>query len=227
MKITFIGQAGLIIETEEKTVIIDPYLSDSVERVNPSNFRRVPVNEEIFGIRPDVLIFTHDHLDHYDPETAEKFLKSGAVTVLCPDSVWQKVRKNGGAHNYVCVTDGVRWTQDGIVFRFVKACHSDPFAVGVIISAEGKNLYITGDTLYNINIVKEVNSLGIQIDAVFLPINGVGNNMNMVDASAFAADIAAKKAVPMHTGMFDKLNADDFPFVNKAVPKIYKEIEVF
>ncbi len=28
-------------------LIVDPYLSDSVEKINPQNFRRVPVKEEL------------------------------------------------------------------------------------------------------------------------------------------------------------------------------------
>ena len=43
MKITWLGQAGLLMETGGKIVLIDPYLSDSVGKVNPLNYRRVPV----------------------------------------------------------------------------------------------------------------------------------------------------------------------------------------
>ena len=43
MKITWIGQAGLLLETGKTTVLIDPYLSDSVKAINPANWRRVPV----------------------------------------------------------------------------------------------------------------------------------------------------------------------------------------
>ena len=46
----------------------------------------------------------------------------------------------------------------------------------MLIEAEGKCLYITGDTLYNTDIFSD---LPEQIDAVFLPINGSGNNMNL------------------------------------------------
>ena len=32
MKITWLGQAGLLFEIEDKTIVIDPYLSDSVAK---------------------------------------------------------------------------------------------------------------------------------------------------------------------------------------------------
>ena len=54
MKITWIGQAGLILKSQGKTVIVDPYLSDSVKKVNPHNYRRVPVDTNLFGIKPDI-----------------------------------------------------------------------------------------------------------------------------------------------------------------------------
>ena len=62
------------------------------------------------------------------------------------------------------------------------------------------------------------------IDVVFLPINGVGNNMNMVDAAAFAKKIGAKVVVPVHVGMFDEIDPATFPLENKVVPQLYKEI---
>lgn len=35
------------------------------------------VEETLFEIKPDMMIFTHNHLDHYDLETAERFIKGG------------------------------------------------------------------------------------------------------------------------------------------------------
>ena len=86
-----------------------------------------------------------------------------------------------------------------------------------------KKYYITGDTLYNEEIFADIPQ---DITAVFLPINGAGNNMNMSDAKAFAERIGAKYTVPIHFGMFDEINADAFECDNKVIPKIYKEIKL-
>ncbi len=102
MKITWIGQAGLLIETGEKKIMVDPYLSDSVEAINPKNWRRVAVDESLFEEDIDMIVITHDHLDHLDPQTLERFLKKDKIlTVLAPYNAWQQVRKNGKNHNYV------------------------------------------------------------------------------------------------------------------------------
>ena len=226
MRVTWLGQAGLLFDNGSTKIMVDPYLSNSVEKAEPENYRRVPVNEAFLSVTPDVLIFTHDHLDHYDSETASVFLnrKEKKMTVLVPTSVWQRARKFGH-HNYVLFDRFTEWSERGLRFSAVKAAHSDPYAIGVIIESlvEGKTYYITGDTLYS----KEIfGSLPQGIDVVFLPVNGVGNNMNEVDAVRFFRACGAKRAVPYHVGMFDDKTPCIFNDDNKIILEIYKEREI-
>ena len=140
MRVTFLGQAGLLFETENQTIMIDPYLSDSIRKINPKNYRRVPVDEKFFDVKPDVMIFTHSHLDHYDPETVKHFITPDTrMTVLAPMSVWAEVKKIGGTNNYVLFNRHTEWTQENVCFRAVKADHSDESAIGVLISVEIKD----------------------------------------------------------------------------------------
>ncbi len=226
MKITWLGQAGLLIESDGVTVMVDPYFSNSVERMNSANYRRMPISEKYVQMMPDVLIFTHDHLDHYDPETAERYLKRAdkKLTVLAPSSVWQRARAYGN-HNYVQFDRRTEWTEHGFRFTAVKAVHSDPFAIGVIIEdmLDGKRVYVTGDTLYNSDIFADIEG---KIDALFLPINGVGNNMNMTDASRFAKRVGAKVTVPYHFGMFDEIDPTGFDCKGRLIPEVYKSFEI-
>ena len=69
MKITWLGQAGLLFESNEIKIIIDPYLSNSVESIQPHFWRRMPVDEKFLKITPDVIVLTHDHLDHTDTDS--------------------------------------------------------------------------------------------------------------------------------------------------------------
>ena len=223
MKITWIGQAGLLFETNGLRIMIDPYLSDSVEKTNPKAYRRVPIDESLFSIQPDVMIFTHNHLDHYDPETVEKYIYSGSMTVLAPSSVWGVVRKYKGEHNYVQFDRHTQWTEKSVTFTAVKAAHSDTAAIGVIIDDGVKKYYITGDTLYNTEIFDDLPG---DLEAVFLPINGVGNNMNAADAMRFARRCGARIAVPLHIGMLDDKSAESFMLDNRVIPTIYKEIQI-
>ena len=224
MKITFLGQAGLFFESSKIKILIDPYFSDNVKNYEPKNYRRIAVDESFFDLKPDVVIFTHNHLDHYDAKTVPHFINGNTnVVVLSPKSVWEDVRKIGGNNNFVLFNRHTVWTQNGIKFTAVKAEHSDTFAIGVIIDDGDKKYYVTGDTLYNGEIFSDIPN---DIYAVFLPINGVGNNMNMADANSFSERINAKYTVPIHFGMFDSINPQDFECDNKVIPKIYKEIEL-
>ena len=224
MKITYLGQAGLLFETNDLKIMIDPYLSDSVGKGNPAMKRRIPVEERFLKIQPNLLIFTHNHLDHYDPETIEHYFKMGGkMTILAPSSVWSEVRKFGGTHNFVQFDRHTEWSEGDLRFAAVKAAHSDPHAIGILIYGEDKIYYITGDTLYNSEIFED---LPKGIDAIFLPVNGVGNNMNMKDAARFAKESGAKVAVPLHTRLFDSLDPRDFDFEPKIISEYYKEIKL-
>ncbi len=225
MTVTWLGQGSLLFETADAKILVDPYFSNSVEKVNPKNYRRTPINDACFDLSPDMMIFTHDHLDHFDPETASRFLAKNekSMTVLSPTSVWGKARQYGGIHNYVAFDAGTEWTEYGIRVKAIQAIHSDAFAIGVLIEdlADGKKYYVTGDTLYNPKVFAELDT---DIFAVFLPINGVGNNMNATDAARFAAKTGAKYAVPIHFGMFDEIDPHIFDAKNRTIPKAYQEI---
>lgn len=224
MYVTWITQAGLIFENDKITVMIDPYLSNSVGEKNPLKNRRVEVNEEIFSVIPDVLIITHDHLDHLDHETLVRFLgrSEKKITVLAPYNAYKKLIEFGGIHNYVMLNPHSVWSEGGITFYAVHAEHSDRTAAGFILDDGKHTYYVSGDTLYNYEVIDDVLELCEDgVDYAFLPINGVGNNMNITDAADFAEEIGAKCAIPVHYGLFDSINPKDFDFESKLILEPY------
>ena len=224
MKITWIGQAGLLFETKDIKILIDPYLSNSVAKIQPHNYRRQSIDEKFLKIKPDVIVITHNHADHLDKETLCNYLNDeSSVTVLSPKGSWQEIRKFGGnKNNYVLFNDCTTWSMGNISFRAVKAEHSDENAIGVIVQVEGKNYYVTGDTLYNEKVFESLPNL--DIDMLFLPVNGIGNNMNFLDAEQFAERLNAKISVPIHYGMFDNIDVSKLKLKNKKILSIYKPI---
>ena len=91
--ITWLGQAGLLLERDGFRLMIDPYLSDSCGKVNPRSHRRVPVDPKFLAMQPDAILCTHDHLDHTDPETLGVFLnRTQPVTVLAPFMIFGETR---------------------------------------------------------------------------------------------------------------------------------------
>ena len=68
LKITWLGQGGYMLCDGTTALCIDPYLSDSVFK-NSGKARLVapPIKPE--ELECDVMICTHNHLDHVDPDT--------------------------------------------------------------------------------------------------------------------------------------------------------------
>ena len=114
------------------------------------------------------------------------------------------------------------WTHNGVTFTAVKAEHSDPSAIGVIIESEGKKYYHTGDTLYNSDIFSDIPS---DVYAMFSVVNGKGNNMNIADAQRFAKRVSPKYFVPMHWGLHDDLYPSGINFDRTIIPSIYEEVK--
>lgn len=228
MKVTWITQAGLLFDTGKIKILVDPYLSDSVGKRDAAKHRRIPVDESLFDVKPDVIMITHDHLDHLDPETLDRFLNvDRSITVIASENAYKRLLEYKGKHNYVLLAPHSVWSESGVTFYSVKAEHSDRTAAGFIIDDGNKTFYVSGDTLYNYDVIDDVLSLVESgVDYAFLPINGVGNNMNAKDAADFAYEIGAKTAIPLHWGLFDNLDPAEFDFEDAMLLEVYKETEL-
>ena len=225
MEIIFLGQAGFLIKKGDKKILIDPYLSDNVKNFNAENYRREKIDKSFLSLSPDMIIITHNHLDHYDKETLKYyFTDNSEIITLSPSSVWADIRKNAGNNNHILFDCLSSVSFFDLTFYAVKAEHSDDKAIGVVIKEDGQYYYFTGDTLYSEKIFPTLPTK--KYKAVFLPINGVGNNMNVNDVKRFIKRLNIKNVVPCHFGMFDEMTGEELDVKNRVIPKIYKEIEL-
>ena len=229
MKITWLDQAGLLLELDKITVMVDPYLSYSVDKLRPGMVRKRAPEESYLAVKPDVLLLTHNHIDHTDTETLERLLDGceRPITVMGGKAAYVTAQCIGKGHNYVLLAPHSVYSVEGVTFYSVKAAHSDADAVGFIIDDGERTYYISGDTLYNFDVIDDVLDLVEGgVDFAFLPINGVGNNMTARDAADFAYEIDAKCAIPLHYGLYDDVNPEDFDFDDKLVLTPYEAVEV-
>ncbi len=229
MKVTWLTQAGLLFENGNIRIMVDPYFTDSAGRLHPEKTRRIPADMSFLDRDPDVVVITHSHLDHLDPETIELLISRAKkpITFLAPENAYNKLMSFGGEHNYVMLNPHSVWSERGITFYAVSAEHSDRCAAGYIIDDGDKTYYISGDTLYNYDVIDDVLELVEDgVDYAFLPINGKGNNMNAKDASDFAYEIGAKCAIPIHYGLFDSINPEVFDFEDSKILEPYSAEEL-
>lgn len=206
MIVRFLGQSGYILKTENSEIVIDPYLSDSVNRV-AGRPRMLPVPIMPQNIDCDAVICTHNHLDHLDPDTV-KYIKNNQFFITTYEGK-NEIQQFG--KNNICslnVGESIKVGDFSITAVFAK--HTVE-AFGIVVKAENKTLYFSGDTLFSEELF-EISKYNP--DITFICINGKLGNMNVEEALITANKIGAKINIPNHYDMFDS---------NSENPELFSE----
>jgi len=204
MKLRWIGQSGYVINTETTEVIIDPYLSDAVNRV-ANRPRLFPAPIDPSQIKANAIICTHNHLDHLDTDAIDGMSRDlHFLTTHEGTDVLYKM----GFDNVTALTIGTTVTIGDIHITAVYANHTVE-AFGLILCADDQTLYFSGDTLYD---EKLFSIADFTPDIACICINGRLGNMNADEAIAVAKIIGAKVNVPNHYDMFASNSEDPTRF---------------
>lgn len=207
----WLGQGGFDLTVGDKRIVIDPYLSDSVSQTD--GFKRImPVPFSPCELRADLIIATHDHQDHLDPDTLCN-APSDANTFAGPEDCLKHMRALGIPEK------SIRRLGAGDVMHLgevrimgVPAIHTAPEAIGVVIEYKDARLYFSGDTLYDKRL-EDIGALGI--DVMFICINGKLGNMDYHEAAKLAKRLPCRVAVPNHYGMFAENTIDPALFAEE------------
>ena len=82
MKFTILSHAGMLVESENKSILLDPWLIGSTYWRSWWNYP-TPPNELIRNLSPDYIYMTHLHWDHFHgPSLQSLFSKSQKFIVL-------------------------------------------------------------------------------------------------------------------------------------------------
>ncbi len=207
MTIRFLGQSGYIIKTEKAEIMIDPYLSDSVNRV-AGRPRTLPIPINPQNISCEAVICTHNHLDHLDPDTVAQI---NGEQFFITTNEGKKVLNQLGKNHVVSLNVGESTFVGDVEITAVFADHTVE-AFGLIVKAENKTLYFSGDTLYN---EKLFDIAKYHPDITFICINGRLGNMNVKEALITAKRIGAKINIPNHYDMFASNSENPHTFTSK------------
>ncbi len=216
MNITWIGQGGYLIEQDGQRLAVDPYLTDALaERLGLRRLAPPPI--AIAELAAQAVFVTHDHLDHFDPETLVPWMRGFPEgRLLGPQSVVDHGRRLGLDESRLGLARvGEPIALQGLLLTPTPAQHSDPLAVGLLIEAGGRMVYLSGDTLYADTLAPQIRALlaGRRLDAALVCINGRLGNMNVEEAARLMAELRPGLAVPMHYGLFAENTADPSEFV--------------
>ena len=206
MTIRFLGQSGYLLKTANTQIIIDPYLSDSVNRVaGRPRLHPVPINPQ--EIDCDAIVCTHNHLDHLDPDTIS-LIRDEQFFVATNEGV--EVLATLGKTHVKALSCGESISVGEFTLTAVFANHTVE-AFGLVVECEGKRLYFSGDTLFDEKLfaIRE-----FKPDVTFICINGRLGNMNVEEALVVAKAIGAPVNVPNHYDMFASNSEDPHLFAD-------------
>jgi L-ascorbate 6-phosphate lactonase len=205
----FLGQAGYALRACGKTVVIDPYLTDSVGKVAPDFPRAVPVPVTPDSFRADIYIVTHDHLDHLDPETIAAYRYRPESSFVAPRLAAKKLAQlEVPEANILRVDSGESVAIDGVTITGVYAVPTDAGVLDTtgywIQFPNGRNFYHTSDTSFSQVLLEGAP----KAEVLLACINGKWGNLSAAEAAALAAKIVPKYAIPNHYDMM-ALNSED------------------
>ena len=218
-----LGQAGFLIRRGGLTVAIDPYLSDSVGNAAPAFSRAIPVPVEPEDLQVDVFVVTHDHLDHLDPETIERYRHRETTQFVAPRLACRKLQSLGvPPGNILRVDAGEEAEVCGVGVQGVYAVPTGPDVLDTcgyrLELPGGKSVYHASDTAWS----ELLERAAPRAQVLLVCINGKYGNLNVHEAVRLTQAVRPEIAVPMHYDLM-QLNAENpetfVHFLRQAMPE--------
>lgn len=232
----WLGQSGYLIRSAGATILIDPYLSESLTKkyaaTNKPHIRmtRCPVDPAMLACI-DVVVCSHKHSDHMDPGTLPAIAAASprCIFVVPASLVEHAVGLGLPADRILGIDHGCirEFTERSLRIRAMKAAHENldtdelgqHLYLSFVIDAGDVRIFHSGDTMVWPGMVEEI---GPGINIAFLPINGrnpargVAGNMNAEEAVALASEFVPRMLVPHHYDMFTFNTVDPGEFVQAS-----------
>ena len=204
VRMWWLSQAGFAFKTPDgKVIFVDPYLSDAVERL--FGFKRLslaPLAAE--EARCDLLILTHEHADHLDPDALPIIAKNNPqCRFAAPDGCAEGLTAAGiPPERRVVLEPNAACDLGSVVVHAVPADHGDysPSALSLLLDFDGIRIILTGDTSLRLGLMQPL--LEVKPDVILPCINGVFGNMNHIDAARLIEQAKPRYAIPCHYWTF-------------------------
>lgn len=187
-----------------------------------------PISMQEAAADADVLLVTHEHSDHFEPNSMKK-VSNANTKVVAPESMRSKVLAAGFAEeNCIFLEPNAKVSLDGLEITAVwaynvnKAFHEKSRNwLGYQVMLDGVNYYVAGDTDVNDDVKK------VHCDVAFLPIGGT-YTMDWKEASDYIIEYRpCKVVIPTHYGSIVGSSTDGESFckqIESNVPEIQVEL---
>lgn len=207
-KIKVFIQNSIRVNTEKGNVYIDPF--EMQEEPHDAAF----------------ILVTHDHFDHFSPESIEKVANKNTVLVV-PENMLEKSKDAAKfVSEIVTVKPDEKRTINGLELETIpsyninKKFHPKSAGwVGYIVITDGKRIYIAGDT----DATPE--ALNVKCDVALIPIGGT-YTMDSKEAAEFINTIKPAVAIPVHYGKVVGSMDDGKNFANLVKAPVKVQIAI-
>ena len=151
-------------------------------------------------VKPDLILITHPHGDHFQPAVLQAYIAANPQVVLAGPAEVVKLAQEQGIAGMQTVAPNQSYTLAGFEFSTVPAYFeakdwNHPQAsqwVGYVIPLNGVRYYVTGDTQ------PLAEMAAVKADVVFPLLSGCGGNIDQ--ALKMAKISGAHVVVPVHHG---------------------------
>lgn len=208
MKLRYFSHSAFQLTTDSGIkILIDPFLDD-----NPTS----PVKSK--DVHPDYIILSHAHGDHLGDSI--KIAQKNKLTFICVNELANYLISKGFQAHNMHIGGGYDFEFGRVKFTIAHHGSGAPDGTyagepaGIIIDADGKTLYYTGDTglFLDMKLISEMNG---PIDYMLLPI-GDNFTMGITDAIRAAELVHPNIAIPVHYNTFPVIQTDPEIFQQKV-----------
>ena len=163
----------------------------------------------------DIIFITHEHFDHFEPDSIAK-VKKDSTLLAAPESMKKKVFSESGIASDNCMfyRPNETYEQGDIMIQTVPAYNKlKPFHprmkkwLGYIVKMDDIRYYVAGDTDVNEDIKK------VQCDVALIPIGG-HYTMDKKQAAEYVAELKPGAVIPTHYGSVVGNTTDGQEFAN-------------
>ena len=172
------------------------------------------------------ILVTHEHFDHFSPESIEKVANKNTVLVVPENMLVKSKDASKFVSEIVTVKPDEKRTINWLELETVPAYNINkkfhPKAagwVGYIVIADGKRIFIAGDT----DATPE--ALNVKCDVALVPIGGT-YTMDSKEAAELINVIKPAAAIPVHYGKVVGSMDDGKDFANLVKAPIRVQIEI-
>ncbi|HED11861.1 MAG TPA: metal-dependent hydrolase [Caldithrix abyssi] len=206
IKLTFLGHSAWLIENNDVTIVIDPFLEGNPLAIHKPG-----------DIKADYIVLSHAHGDHIGD--TEAIARANDSTIIANFEIATHFGNKGFKVHPLHIGGGHDFEFGRV--KLTQAFHGSSFPdgsyggmpAGILLTLDDKTIYHTGDT----GLFSDMGLIGRHqhVDVMLVCI-GDNFTMGIDDAAEAVALVKPDLAIPMHYKTFDMIDVDPEEFAGKV-----------